>query len=100
MPNGSVEMTLKDKELKPFDGYRRIIRMSEIVFNELAQKFFVHFRHSGFTTKPIFDTYEDAVAYEIDYINKERMKGISFDYTLTHDTHAINGKLQTSAKNA
>ena len=76
MPDGTVEMTLKDKELKPFIGHRSIKRMSEILFNEDTQKFYVKFRYNGQTTPAVFDTYEDAVTYEVDIINKKRLEGL------------------------
>lgn len=81
-PDGSVEMTLKDKDFRPFKGYRTIKRMSEILFNEGIQKFYIKFRtsDSGETqTPPMFDTYEEAVDYEIRFINSLRKKGFTFD---------------------
>lgn len=80
--DGSIQMTLKDKEFRPFKGHRTIKRMSEILFNEGIQKFYIKFKtsDSGETqTPPMFDTYEDAVAYEVDFINKLRKEGFTFD---------------------
>ena len=80
--DGSIQMTLKDKEFRPFKGHRTIKRMSEIIFNEGIQKFYIKFKtsDSGETqTPPMFDTYEDAVAYEVDFINKLRKEGFTFD---------------------
>lgn len=82
MPDGTVEMTLKDKELKPFVGHRTIKRMSEVLFNEDTQRFYVKFKYNGITTPAIFETYEDAVAYEIAKINEQRKTGIKLNALL------------------
>ena len=79
LPDGTIEMTLKDKEFKPFNGHRTIKRMSEILFNEDTQRFYVKFRYDGHTTPAIFDTYEDAIKYEVDIINKVRRNNILID---------------------
>ena len=44
LPDGSVQHTLQDSAFIPFAGNRRSIkRMSEVLFDESAQQFFVHF---------------------------------------------------------
>lgn len=86
MPDGSIQMTLKDKELKPFNGHRQIDRMTEILFDETLQKFYVLWRFSrrGITDQPmqLFDTYEDAIDYEVQMINKARLTGTDIESRL------------------
>lgn len=79
LPDGTIEMTLKDKELKPFNGHRTIKRMSEILFNEDTQKFYIIFKQDGTRTPAIFDTYEEAIDYEVSTINNKRLSGVVFN---------------------
>ena len=85
MPDGSVEMTLKDGELKPFEGHRKVTRMSDIIFDENNQKFYIIFRHTGYITPPMFTSYEEAIAFEVATINKERLSGVHFDFELEEE---------------
>ena len=82
MPDGSIEMTLKDGELKPFNGHRTIKRMSEILFDEASQHFYIVFKQDGTRTPAIFPTYEEAINYEVSTINKKRLMGVTFNESL------------------
>lgn len=100
-PEGRVEHTLKDSFFDTrFLGHRKIERMTEIVFCEESQRFYIRWLKGPYTgyhhsyqvealmwgeTDPklgkvyLFDTYEAAVQREIELVNQLRLQGISFD---------------------
>jgi hypothetical protein len=91
LPDGSVQHTLKDSFFDTrFLGKREVYRMSEIVFNEEKQKFFIYFdekikkfnggwrQYQEMGMVVYFDTYEAAVEKEIELINEYRKKGLVF----------------------
>lgn len=105
LPDGSVQHTLKDSFFRPFeDSPRQVERMSEILFDEDKQGFYVHMikevvpppDDGSVLGKPeyavskdtlnnlifwgkYFDSYELAVGFEIEIIEDLRLKGYSFE---------------------
>ena len=99
-PDGSIETLLRDKEFDTSQlGHREIGRVSEVLFDDLQQKFYIRWlrwpfsgkiegRHSTQAVPPedacsvrgvlFFDTYEDAVTHEINRVNGMLKEGISF----------------------
>ena len=109
-PNGRAEHTLRDGKFNPFPGQRRhITRLSEIMFDNERQQFFVLWLRGPFAGHPatwfntvdnlfplrafvgsivtayetwdcvlFFDTYEEAVAHEINIADALRQRGESF----------------------
>lgn len=88
--DGACQHTLKDSFFDTrFLGKRNVQRMSEILFDDLRQKFYVTFldislidynNGSSFLLNEhyelcMYDTYELAVEAEIDFINKFRLQG-------------------------
>lgn len=71
-PNGHVEHILKDTFFNPKLGRRSIKRITDIVFDEEAQKFRIKFLELPITINQLFDSYEEAVEYEINFINDLR----------------------------
>lgn len=80
-PDGSVEHLLKDRLFDSrFLGARQIERLSEVLPNEDGQLFFVKWLRgpmAGMRTGP-FETYDDAVDYEVATVNMQRRNGYSF----------------------
>ncbi len=84
--NGSVEHTLKDSFFDTrFLGERTITRLSEVLFDERAQQFYIKWLqgpNAGNTELDsdggtrMFDTYEDAVSHEILTLNNQRSAGL------------------------
>jgi len=109
LPDGSVQHTLKDSFFRPFiDSHRKVERMSEILFDEEHQAFYVHLlkelvppENCGYAADreylndvifggKYFDTYEGAVAYEIETIEELRVGGYIFEIEETEsDGHRI-----------
>lgn len=85
MPDGNIEMTLKDSffDSRIFAGHRKIERMTIIKFDEKHQDFYIEWIEGSLRGQPVgsFSTYEDAVTYEIDEINKMRLQGVIFNST-------------------
>lgn len=112
LPDGSVQHTLKDTLFRPFiDSDRKVERMSEIRFDEEQQAFYIHMlkelvRPPGAVYGSVFDkdleylndyifrgeyfdSYEGAVAYEIQIIEDLRLRGYSFE-TSTSNGHRVD----------
>lgn len=80
--DGSIGETLRGG---PVDlakmGEISVRRSSEIMFDEQAQQYYVCFlesqllHHNEQLRKELFDTYELAVAHEVEILNKERRLG-------------------------
>lgn len=85
--DGSVQHTLKDSffDTRFLGGRRAVERMSEILFCDESQKFYIQFDKEGpfhgyiprnnDGSKMLFDTYEAAVEYEVETINNLRLQG-------------------------
>ena len=78
-PDGEINHTLKDSFFNTrFLGDRKINRMTEILFDEDKQKFFIKWMvwfnedDTENLNKLSFDTYEEAVAYEIEVVERNR----------------------------
>ena len=84
-PDGSIESLLKDKifDTRIF-GDRKIERLSEVLPTEDGQKFFIRWLQGPDAGSCIghFDTYEEAVDYEVNTVNAKRLQGHS--YTLAN----------------
>ena len=92
--SGEVQHTLRDSKFNTsFLGNRKVKRMSEIVHVEATQRFIIRLIHKELikyygTTHVLkqearyssqiaeFDTYEDAVAEEIRFVDDLRVKGV------------------------
>jgi hypothetical protein len=90
--DGSIHHTLKDSffDTRVF-GKRSIKRMTHIDFCSKRQKFYITWKPGGWSMKAptidkyaiatkvwddkLFDTYEDAVSYEIETVNNLRKAG-------------------------
>lgn len=85
-PNGSLQTTLKDKVFNTAKfGKREIERVSQIRFNSITQRFVIEWLkgpRKGCTEagwdKEGFETYDEAVEFEVDQINIMRLIGHSF----------------------
>ena len=79
--DGSIEHLLKDRVFDTrFLGDRKIERVSEVTPNEDGHLFFVRWLQgpmSGTRVGP-FETYDDAVDYEVASVNLQRREGESF----------------------
>lgn len=78
-PDGEINHTLKDSFFNTrFLGDRKIRRMTEILFDEATQKFFIKWmvwsREADTEAEEVsrFDTYEEAVEYEIKTVERNR----------------------------
>lgn len=76
-PDGSIQHTLKDAVLHTgFIGKRKVERMSEILFNEDTQKFFIRWIQGPLQGQDTyirgFYSYESAVACEVEIIETLR----------------------------
>ena len=84
-PDGSVETLLKDKV---FDsrifGNRKIERISEILPIDNGQKFYISWLRGPLAAQfyGLFDSYEEAVEYEISTVNNLRKQGYRFNKEL------------------
>lgn len=106
-PDGSVETLLKDKvfDSRKLADSRKVERLSEVLPTEDGQHFFIRWlkgplvgnscitlnnkpvsslnsisvsEGSGFWEKQLFDSYEQAVEYEVYTVNALRLKGHTF----------------------
>jgi hypothetical protein len=90
LPGGDCEHLLKDGFFKPpVHGTRNVKRVSEILFCQQAQKFYIQFQDdklkalwpNGVYTEngktAYFMSYEDAVDKEITVIQQQKIQGIS-----------------------
>lgn len=80
-PNGEIETLLKDKvfDTRVF-GSRKIERLSEVIPNEDGHLFFVWWLRGPMRGSRVgpFESYEDAVDYEVATVNIQRKQGYSF----------------------
>ena len=80
--NGDIEHTLMDHVLDSRElGRRTIARLTEIKHDEAQQKFFIEWLRGpreGQVEPILFDTYHDAVAYEVLIVNQSRLTGQTF----------------------
>ena len=104
LSNGTVQHTLKDGFFNPntsLGGHRSVSRLSEVLFDDISQKFYIHWLKGPKANQSepeevwydneygekkflhlklrVFDTYEEAVQYEIDEVNRLRLLGHTFD---------------------
>jgi hypothetical protein len=105
LPDGSVQHLLKDSFLDPFPGQpREIKRLTEVLPTTDGRHFYISWLLGPFAGKKhsngiahlilsyasrneappmnpdtmLFDSYEEAVAHEIECVNSLRLKGITF----------------------
>lgn len=92
-PNGTLQHTLKDSYFNTSVlGKRKVERMTEISFQEILQKFYIcvlneelfkannshiYLMEEGADDKVLyFNTYEEAVEKEIEWVNSLRLQGL------------------------
>ena len=68
--DGEVMSMYNEEFLLNFLGRHNITRLTEILFNEDTQSFYIKHCHTGELIADGFDTYSSAVKFEIDWFER------------------------------